>query len=45
MHLKGAYYKQWLEYLKCHTVEYDTLHPEGEMEEEPAQSDAEMMEE
>ena len=45
VHLKGAYYKQWLEYLKCHTVEYDTLYPEGEMEEEPAQSDAEMMEE
>lgn len=45
VHLKGAYYKQWLEYLKCHTVEYDTLYPEVKMEDESAQSDTEMMEE
>lgn len=34
VHLKGAYYKQWLEYLKTHTVEFDTLYPEQEMIEE-----------
>ena len=45
VHLKGAYYKQWLEYLKCHTVEYNTLYPEVKMEDEAAQSNAEMIEE
>ena len=45
VHLKGAYYKQWLEYLKCHTVEYDTLYPEVKIEDETAQSNAEMIEE
>ena len=30
VHLKGAYYKAWLEYLKTHTVSYDTLYPTQE---------------
>ena len=29
VHLSGAYYKAWLEYLKTHTVSYETLYPEG----------------
>lgn len=29
VHLIGAYYKAWLEYLKTHTVSYETLYPEG----------------
>lgn len=31
VHLRGSYCKLWLEYLKHHTVEYDTLYPEGEV--------------
>ena len=30
VHMKGSYYKQWLEYLKTHTVSYETLYPNGE---------------
>lgn len=29
VHLSGSYYKAWLEYLKTHTVSYETLYPEG----------------
>lgn len=29
VHLSGAYYKNWLAYLKTHTVSYETLYPEG----------------
>lgn len=29
VHLSGTYYKAWLEYLKTHTVSYETLYPEG----------------
>ena len=29
VHLSGAYYKAWLEYLKTHTVSHETLYPEG----------------
>lgn len=29
VHLTGSYYKAWLEYLKTHTVSYETLYPEG----------------
>lgn len=30
VHLKSDYCKQWLEYLKTHTVDYETLYPETE---------------
>ena len=29
VHLKSDYCKQWLEYLKVHTVDFETLYPEG----------------
>ncbi len=29
VHLKADYCKKWLEYLKVHTVSYDTLYPQG----------------
>lgn len=29
VHMSGSYYKAWLEYLKTHTVSYETLYPEG----------------
>lgn len=29
IHLRKAYCEQWLEYLKTHTVSYETLYPEG----------------
>ena len=29
IHLNRSYCEQWLEYLKTHTVSYDTLYPEG----------------
>ena len=32
VHLKSGYCKQWLEYLKIHTVDYKTLYPDTEME-------------
>lgn len=31
VHLKSSYCKQWLEYLKIHTVDYKTLYPDTEM--------------
>ena len=31
VHLRGSYCKLWLEYLKNHTVEYDTLYPDREV--------------
>lgn len=43
VHLKSAACKQWLEYLKTHTVSYETLYPdteEMEDEEEIVQPDA-----
>lgn len=33
VHLRGTYCKQWLEYLKTHTVEFSTLYPETEVTE------------
>ena len=30
VHLRGEACKRWLEYLKTHTVEYETLYPDGE---------------
>ena len=30
VHLNRSYCTQWLDYLKTHTVSYDTLYPEGE---------------
>lgn len=33
VHLRGAYCKQWLEYLKVHTVDYETLYPDTEVTE------------
>lgn len=29
VHLRGAWCRQWLAYLKTHTVDYDTLYPSG----------------
>ena len=29
VHLNKSYCVQWLDYLKTHTVSYDTLYPEG----------------
>ena len=29
VHLTKAYCQRWLEYLKTHTVDYDTLYPDG----------------
>lgn len=31
VHLKSSYCKQWLEYLKTHTVDYKTLYPDTEV--------------
>ena len=31
VHLKSDYCKRWLEYLKTHTVDYQTLYPNGEV--------------
>ena len=33
VHLRGTYCKQWLEYLKVHTVAYETLYPNTEVTE------------
>lgn len=38
VHLRKAYCEQWLDYLKTHTVSYDTLYPS---QENPASSSAE----
>ena len=29
VHLRGDWCKQWLAYLQTHTVDYDTLYPDG----------------
>lgn len=34
VHLKSEYCKKWLEYLQTHTVDYQTLYPDGEVSEE-----------
>ncbi len=33
VHLRGSYCKLWLEYLRTHTVEYETLYPDTEVTE------------
>ena len=40
VHLKKDACKQWLEYLKTHTVEFDTLYPDGPPAAEPVQPDS-----
>lgn len=39
VHLRSAWCKQWLAYLETHTVDYDTLYPNGAPEPTPQETD------
>ena len=40
VHLRSAWCKQWLAYLETHTVDYDTLYPDGAPRPAPAQGES-----